>query len=668
MKLISARVRQFQSVIDSEEFEVDDITCLVGKNESGKTAILKALYNLNPVVPAEDSFQEDVDYPRKYLNTFKMNEGQIFNNIVVEAKFEFNNSEIEKLENQFGKNSIIITKNVITLQKGYDNILYFSGIEINESIMFDHFVDQIEFHEDVKSDLQQERSWELLNSHTAGYNTDSDEQAAIKETILKTASFENIKSAILNEICLKYIPKFMYFDEYYQINGQENLNELQGRIESNNLKNSDHPLLGLFELADLKIEELLYPNTIERRFNSFEMASILATSKVFDHWSQNKFLEIKFEKEVVQSNDQFELNPGVNLFIRIEDTRDKFSTSLGNRSRGFLWFFSFLTWYKKLCKDHKNLILLLDEPGLSLHASAQSDLLNFFETEFNHQIIYTTHSPFMINPVKFNGVRIVQNNSIENESLRNSGIQDAANYEIDSEDGTKVTSDIYKAGRDTIFPLQGALGYDITQSLFVGPNCLIVEGLSDWHYLDCLSSYLQEKGEVGLSADWTITPVGGLGNVSTFVSLLCSQVGLNISVLLDYRKNDRQKINNLYKENILRRSNLILYSDYIEKLNEADVEDMFQPNFYLRLLNDTFSTSIKVKDLQPKNRPIISRLDHLAKQNSIIHSQLSYNQNSFNHNRPAKYFASNFDEIKTRLQDTELDRFRKLFESINSLL
>jgi len=63
-------------------------------------------------------------------------------------------------------------------------------------------------------------------------------------------------------------------------------------------------------------------------------------------------------------------------------------TPLGTRSRGFVWFFSFLAWYEDIKRQKQNVILLLDEPGLSLHGRAQADLLLYFEAELSgHQLL-----------------------------------------------------------------------------------------------------------------------------------------------------------------------------------------------------------------------------------------------------------------------------------------
>ena len=107
-------------------------------------------------------------------------------------------------------------------------------------------------------------------------------------------------------------------------------------------------------------------------------------------------------------------------------------------------------------------ILLLDEPGLNLHAKAQNDLLKFiFDLSNDYQIIYTTHSPFMIETDKLNKVRTV----------------------FEKKDGTTILDSVQEKDPNTLFPLQAALGYDLAQNLFVSKKNLLVEGISDLTYL-----------------------------------------------------------------------------------------------------------------------------------------------------------------------------------------
>jgi hypothetical protein len=70
MRLRTAHVTNFRCVEDSGEFTLDQVTCLVGKNESGKTSLLQALYNLHPWVGDGRAFDKERDYPRRHLNEY----------------------------------------------------------------------------------------------------------------------------------------------------------------------------------------------------------------------------------------------------------------------------------------------------------------------------------------------------------------------------------------------------------------------------------------------------------------------------------------------------------------------------------------------------------------------------------------------------------------------
>lgn len=669
MKLLSARITNFQSIQDSSEFEVDDITCLVGKNESGKSALLQALYRLNPVVDLDKSYNLENDYPREHFVEF---ESQINNTIevdstVVEAKFMLEDSDLQNIAKEFGENFLTNSEQILTVKKGYSGVIQYLGLEIDEETAIQYVDDMIDaelnkintsdwYYEDEFADEFGSNKEVNLNDIDEIYSYISSERLGEYEELerLLEISNENKFIEVLHETLNKYLPKFMYFDEYYQMKGMENLNSLQSRIEQDDLFESDYPLLGMLELAGLRIDQLLDADKTSSLITKLEAAAKKVTTKFADHWSQNEYIKIKFDIRPGLSRDPQGMNTGYNIIGLVEDTKSEISTQLGSRSKGFIWFFSFLAWYQQIYKDHDNIILLLDEPGLSLHASAQGDLLNFFETELNHQIIYTTHSPFMINPSKFNGVRIVQNNSIEKENF----------YQSDEENGTKVSADALKAGKDTIFPLQGALGYEITQSLFIGPNCLIVEGVSDMLYLQSVSAFLQSQGSSGLNAKWTITPVGSISKVSTFVSLLGYQKDLNIAVLLDYSHREANQIENLYKQKLLQKSNVIIYSDFID-MEEATIEDLFYPSTYLTLVNAVFGLSLKVSELSQNKVRILDKLSNLANDDSRISDALSARNGRFNHYRPAEYFMKKFD--CSNLKEKELDRFKQLFDLINEL-
>lgn len=471
--------------------------------------------------------------------------------------------------------------------------------------------------------------------------------------ILQGIAEYGIFQYIFDETLKDKLPKFLYFDEYYQMKGQDNLDALKQRVDNNALEESDHPLIGLIDLAGLKLDELVSPSRTEALIARLEAAENRLTQKVLSYWSQNKHLRMKFDIRPAQPGDGPGMTSGTNILGRVQDTKHMVSTPLRTRSRGFVWFFSFLAWYSKLQKEGQDLILLLDEPGLSLHAKAQGDLLRYFDEELklHHQLLYTTHSPFMVNPKHFDRVRIVQDRSIEADSDDlPEGLQ-----------GTKVLTDVLEATPDSLFPLQGALGYEIHQSLFIGPNCLVVEGVSDLLYIQTMSAVLQERGQPGLSAEWTITPVGGADKVPTFVALIGAQSNLNVAVLIDFQKKDYQSIENIYKSKLLRKQQVMTFADFTGAV-EADIEDMFSPEFYLGLVRSEFGATISVGDLTQGHPRILRRIEEYLNSNPLPDAA------PFNHYRPARFCSENIGSLREELSDETLDRFQRAFDALNQLL
>ena len=257
----------------------------------------------------------------------------------------------------------------------------------------------------------------------------------------------------------------------------------------------------------------------------------------------------------------------------------------------------------------------------------------------------------MVDPTRFDRVRIVQDLSIES----NSGDLP------EEEQGTKVITEVLDATPDSLFPLQGALGYEIYQTLFIGPNSLVVEGVSDLLYIQTISALLQQKGKVGLSADWIITPVGGSDKVPTFVALIRAQTHLNVAVLVDYQKKDQQVIENLYRRKLLSKSHVVTYADFVSG-DEADIEDMFDPEFYLRLVNGAHGSSIGVADLPVAHPRIVRRIEQYLDKVPLP------NDTHFNHHRPARYFSDNVGSLADELSELELNRFQEAFNTLNKLL
>ena len=553
----------------------------------------------------------------------------------------------------FGSECLKDENPAVTLHKGYSNEVEFSGPNVDDKAALTHLVKAAGLPQPLTVALLKQETAEAMVDDLA----DAEETEAVQklQPMLQKISEPDagVSHVAYDHILADRIPKFLYFDAYYQMKGQDSLEALRQRVESGDLEGPDYPLLGLIDLAGLNLDQIAAPGRTEALLANLEAAENQLTQKVLSYWSQNLHLRMKFDIRPGQPKDPAGMTNGMNIWGRVHDTKHMVSTALGTRSRGFVWFFSFLAWYSQLRKNNENLILLLDEPGLSLHAKAQADLLRYFEEELkpHHQLIYTTHSPFMVDPRHFKRVRIVQDLSIE---------LDSDNLPEDRQ-GTQVITEVLDATPDSLFPLQGALGYEITQTLFIGPNCLVVEGPSDLRYIQTVSALLQEKGKAGLSADWTITQAGGSGKISAFVALIGAQKDLKVAVLIDYQKNDRQSIEHLYKMKLLEKKGIFTYAQFTEA-DVADVEDMFDPKFYLKLVNREFGSSVVLDDLPKEHPRILCRIKHYLENNPLPKDA------SFNHYRPARYFSDNIDSLADELSEQELDRFQQAFTALNNLL
>lgn len=685
MRLATVRITEFKSIKDSGTFQVGDVTCLVGRNESGKTALLQALYRLNPVIEGQGRFDVTEDYPRAEEEEYQqaIERKQKTPATVVDARFTLETAELNAIEAELGPRAL--TEPTLALLKGYGNSLG-PYLWVDEGEICRFLVSKA----GIADELAKEKlSWTTLKEMAAGLEARSQRQAGAvsaaqtaanaladpddkakglaealtlqEPTAAKTLREKLagiLKSGVISHIYTTHlkpnVPKFLYFDEYYQMVGQLNIEQLKQRQANNKLLDSDRPMLGLIELARLNLDQLLATDRTEALLNKLEGTSNHLSRQVLKYWSQNRHLSVRFDVRPAKPNDPEDMKSGTNLWGLVYDSAHMATTRLGTRSKGFVWFFSFLAWFSQQKKTGQKLILLLDEPGLALHGTAQSDLLRYVEAELkpHHQVIYTTHSPFMVDPTHFDRVRIVEDKSAEMEEV-----------EVGKIPGTKIYTDVLEVSQGSLFPLQGALGYDLSQTLFVGRNSLIVEGVSDLLYLQTVSALLESQGRVALDGEWTITPVGGADKVPTFAALLGAQKGMKLATLIDVQQKDKQTIENLYKRKLLSQKNVLTFADFTGK-KEADIEDMFDPAFYLGLVNAEYKNALQKplanSDL-PKRERVLSAIDaHLQKNPLTI--------GHFNHYRPARYFAENIGKLSAGTSSDTLDRFEHAFKRLNAIL
>ncbi|ULQ57137.1 AAA family ATPase [Flavihumibacter rivuli] len=645
MKLKNVIIHKYKCIETEQKFDVeDDITILVGMNESGKTSALEAIAKTNYFQKDESfKFNTTHDYPRREKK--KLDKSGIDPNAVT-AEYTLNKNLLDKIAQDVGND--VFTQNSISVTTKYGNGRTWNNLKTD----FRRFIEQKTVALGISSKALNDKliaakSLKQLEAVIAEYKDEN----IIKglETLKKY--FENklnFNTDVLDEYIVRVylrpnLPKFLYYDEYYALPSRISIEKLnENNLEDEELKTAK----ALFELADINTDELVSADNYEDFKAELEATQATITTELFKYWETNRNLEITFDIDKVTTEVERnvrEPNYGQNvkvtdvkviehvLDIRVKNRRSGVSLPLKNRSKGFNWFFSFLVWFKKIQEDKdSNYILLLDEPGLNLHASAQANLLHFLnDLSEDYQIIYTTHSPFMIESKDLHKVRTV----------------------LETESGSVISESVQEKDPNTLFPLQAALGYDIAQNLFVSKNNLLVEGASDLLYLQVMSAILQENGRIGLDAKITIVPTGGLDKVSTFISLLRGS-SLNIVCLLDTFRDSKgkAKLDDLIEQKLISEKKVIFFSNFLPDYSTADIEDLFTKEDYLKIYNEAFPAKpLQVSDLNEKIKPILIQI-----------------QEPFNHYRPANRLAAKGVNASYFEKQT-LDNFEKVFIEINKL-
>jgi predicted ATP-dependent endonuclease of OLD family len=640
IKLKKVTVNKYKSIQKTQSVAIDPaITTIVGMNESGKTSFLTAIAKTNYFI-ADDDFKFDVtqDYPRNELIDFQHSEEDY--DIIV-CEYEISPELLKAIEEEVGK-GVFSTKEFTYTCHYKTDVNTLGGISANQKKYLELQLQDYSLTDATKDTIKKSTS---LNDIAKIVSAEGDEdldafKAHIKKIItggFQTASWTNLLESYIAKTWIKpKMPKFWYFDDYYPLRGKININKLHNEPPT---KEKDKTSKALFELARIKPEEIL--NSTEKDYEKYiallEASSNKITSEIFKYWSTNKNLDIEFKIQDTTNPNNHQKEK--TLDIRVKSQRHKISLPLDRRSKGFNWFFSFIIWFSKIQADkNSDYILLLDEPGLNLHASAQADLLRFIEDlSKKYQIIYTTHSPFMVESNHLDRVRTC----------------------LETDEGTIISDSIQEKDPNTLFPLQAALGYDIAQNLFVSKNNLLVEGPADLIYLTVLSNILETEKRTFLKDNITIVPVGGLDKVTTFISLLRGQK-LNVVCLLDTFTDQKGKlrVEDLIQYKIIKEKNIRFFDEFANNgKSVADIEDLFTKEEYAKLFNAAFDkdhTEIKVANLDGSIDTIIKQINK------------AIGKDRFNHYRPANKL-NQLGVDKKYFSAATLDNFEKMFMEINKL-
>lgn len=589
MRLLKYKVNKFRSIKGTEWIEIDQLTCFVGTNEAGKTNLLLPLWKFNP---ADKVTKIDLllDYPRDEYSKVEADDGARKNEMFIEVLFELDQGEKDSFTNEY--NAYLNSSTEKEGEKEEEKEKEKEKEEEKEKIKTPNFLlIQKDYH-----------------GHFYIYSTNESGEKL-------TDDFEDmVGEDLFNKIC-QWMPKFVYYSEYGNLDSKLHLPRVRedlARISSLTGKElmRARTLKILFGHLDLNPEEILTlgqeegePHTdpaqkskdvIEKesrnkqeRYAKVESAASNLTEQFKEWWSQGNYI--------------FHFNADGQYFrILVSDDERPSKIELESRSKGLQWFFSFFLVFLAESKgEHRDCILLLDEPGLNLHPNAQTDLIKFFnQLSEDNQLIYTTHLPFLVDHNNLDRVKAVY-----------------------TEKGlTKVSNDLNKADKEkkAIQPVNAAIGITASHSLLVGCTIVIVEGISDQLYLTLIKNYLISKKKFTPKKELVFIPVSGVAGIKPVVSIIYGSTSELPISLLDSDNAGKQFQESLKQGLYSNDQDKVIETDTFTDRTGSEIEDLMPTDLLIDSFDRLFRGDREIEDAGIKtSAPIVPQLKKFAKENEI---------------------------------------------------
>lgn len=571
-------IKNFLSIKDEQTIKINkDLTSIIGKNESGKSTILKAINKLNGSRIENEEKNVELKSKEAYIKgIFILNEKEI--SIINSTYQENNDLGFYLLPTEYGNlyYEISIKENA---DVRYYTLYYLNEdkqyMPINNNIYLMRIVDYIK-NMDKKYELNKEQKEALSKTYKL---SETDIKNCIDKDLVNLSFSEEvikelkkISSQISPKKWIDLLPKyrFIYFSSFDSILKDNVLfSELDENQQAENILN----------ISGIDIEDLsdAYENGDEQSLEDLGTECKEIVSKKFKEIFQQTDTDFKIKVRFGSAKKD------ISFFTQDKTSGNK-TISLSRRSDGFRWYLSlYLTLYDYLNNESDiNYILLLDEPNLYLHPGAQKNLLfNVFKNEFNDtQIIYTTHSPYMIDSDNTYSIKIIEK---DKQTLIYNSSQEYAEKNVKMKDV------------DTLTPLLTALELDVSNSLvFDSQDILVtVEGIQDVYILKAMLEITKNDKKFNKIK---FIPGIGASKIPYLYSYLYG-MGYNVYSLFDNDKSGRDAISDIINgdEEDERVSKLLTYD--LDKKSESDF-----------LLEDLFSTNDRKEYLKTKSTILYKRI------------------------------------------------------------
>lgn len=549
MKLVWAQIKNFRSIRDSGKIYFNpNLTVLAGKNESGKSNILKALSCFSV-----KAFDKDSDYPIDYINEFP------------EVTVHY---ELEDNVCQYISETYTVTKSSTIINKGVTVTRTAESDEVIEVEIFKHSFDYLLNGIGI-----------LLNNINEKFNTnfkpniDTITLAHLAEIINEiNICFTNIRNTLTVEELEKIDPALEEIDSYVNF-----LTQIFSYCHSNDFKATIPSFVYFSSFEDI------IPNSVasNAEFTPIVKSFFKAVNKdpiiLLNETSaqRRRLLTDKISTEIsgdfmgYYSQDSVSLKINldgdeIHFFVYGIDTQKPFQPR--QRSQGLQWFLSFYLTLQAEMKTGS--VLLIDEPGLYLHASAQEDLLTMLnDLSENSPIVISTHSHWLMDPNRLERIRLV----------------------LKENDSTYVENKIHKgADNNTMKPILSAIGLGLKNNISTfGKRVVLVEGYSDYYYLEAMRYYFNEILESKLD-NFKLYPCLGSAQIINVLTLIIDSE-TDYYILLDNDKAGQQTEKKLENECGIDKSK-ILFTPAKSKVFSA-IEGVFSEKDFKEIVLNSLETT-----------------------------------------------------------------------------
>ncbi|WP_430428440.1 AAA family ATPase [Maribacter litoralis] len=663
-KLTRFKVYNFRSIEESDWIEAADNSCLVGTNEAGKTNLLIALWKLNPandepIVPLDDfprhlysNFKADghsndvfiaADFllgdtiQKEIAEELKCDISQIKTSLVkrkYDGKYyiSFPYSKIDSFPSHRIKTLIDSFKTILEQKEAFTK----ESDELKTTIntFLENEINSIKEVDVVQADVQgiidrankfQEDNFGKKQNLPIIFR-----KHLIKKLDFFINAFEGKAIETTSEIrqkVLANIPQFVYYSDYGNLDSEIFLPRVIEDFERKDLTESARAKVRtldvLFKYVKLSPQEIYELGNdrkvvIKKLNHSNQVISTEEeelSEEEIQEWADKKRergillrsaatqLTKSFKQWWLQGDYIFAFEAdGQHFRINVSDSLRPEAIELEGRSRGLQWFFSFfLVFLVETKEGHSNTILLLDEPGLSLHPIAQYDLAKFFrKLSEDNQLIYTSHSPFLVDMDNLANVKAVY---VDKQTGRT---KISANLRYNEEDAEK-----------SIYPIHAALGLTVSDTLLLGCLPVLVEGVSDQVYLSLLKRFLIGKGELQYSKEIVFIPTGGVRGMGPVSKLVSSREDDLPFVLLDSDKTGKEYAKSLKSGRYRDEKDKVLgVADFLSD-KEYEIEDLIPTEAIISTIDRMYRCDQYFEDFHDSKKPIVDQIEDWAKNNSI---------------------------------------------------